>query len=143
MIKDILIATTLERGSGGVEANLIGPGLTWDLPPFVHLETNLYYRDNPDISGSTWQLTVAWALPFKLGSLDFLFDGYADIRGSEGGLEEDFNFNPQLKLDLGKFAGYPGILYGGVEYYRWDNKFGIKGVDERVLSSLIQARYSF
>ncbi len=67
LIKDILIATTLERGSDDFKANLIGPGITWNLAPFTHLETNLYYRDNPDLHGGTWQVTAAWVLPIKLG----------------------------------------------------------------------------
>ncbi|QYZ66281.1 MAG: ion channel protein Tsx [Gammaproteobacteria bacterium (ex Lamellibrachia satsuma)] len=143
MIKDLLIATTFERGLGGFKAHLIGPGLTWDLPPFAHMETNLYYRDNPDLSGSTWQFTAAWVMPFELGSIGFLFDGYTDIRGSEGGVAPDLNFNPQLKLDAGRLFGYGEMIYAGFEYYHWNNKFGIDGVNERLLSPIVQVRISF
>ena len=141
--KDILIATTLERGSNDFEANLIGLGVTWNLPHFAHLSTNLYYRDNPDLSGNTWQITAAWSLPFKTGSLDWLLDGYIDSRGGEANRVTDFNFNPQLKLDVGKFIDLPGKVYAGIEYYHWNNKFGLDGVDERVVSPLLQARFSF
>ncbi|MBL3601722.1 MAG: hypothetical protein JMN25_17970 [gamma proteobacterium endosymbiont of Lamellibrachia anaximandri] len=143
MVRDILLASTLEKGSGGFKAYLAGPGVTWDLPKGMHLESNLYLRDNPDLSGATWQFTTAWSLPFSLWAVDFLFDGYADLRGSEGGNKGDLNFNPQLKVDLGKLVGYPQIIYAGVEYYHWNNKFGIEGVDERLLSPLLQAHYSY
>ena len=72
-----------------------------------------------------------------------LFDGFTDIRGREDGIEEAFNSNPQLKLDIGKFVGYPSIFYAGIEYYHWNNKYGIRGIKERVFSPLVQARYSF
>ncbi len=108
LFKDILLAGTLERGSGGFEANLIGTGLTWDLPPFAHLESNLYYRDTKGLDGSTWQLTLAWVLPFATGPLQWQLDGYLDLRGAEGAAASDLNFNPQLKLDIGHFFDAPG-----------------------------------
>ncbi len=135
-------AVILQQGDG-FKAHLIGPGLTWDLPPFAYLETNLYYRDNPDLSGGTWQFTAAWVMLFELDPLGFLFDGYTDIRGSEGEAGPDLNFNPQLKLDVGRLFGYEEMIYAGFEYYHWNNKFGIDGVNERLLSPIVQARISF
>jgi nucleoside-specific outer membrane channel protein Tsx len=142
-IKDILIAGTYENGSDGFEAFLLGGGLTWDLPPFSHLETDLYHRDTRGLDGSTWQLTTAWALPFTTGALHWLWDGYLDIRGAEAGAAADQNFNPQLKLDLGRLFGVPDHFYAGVEYYHWNNKYGIQGLQERVLAPLVQARFRF
>ena len=142
-IKDILLATTLERGSSDAKAYLIGPGVTWNLPPQFHLETNIYFRNNPDLDGNTWQLTTAWAIPFNTGLNGFLFDGYIDVRGSEGNAKSEINFNPQIKVDLGQYAGYPGIIHAGIEYYYWNNKFGINGANERALSILLQAHHSF
>ncbi len=83
-VRDLLIATTFERGAGGFRANLAGAGVTWKLAPFAHLETNLYYRDTRGLDGATWQLTAAWVLPFATGPLHWVFDGYLDWRGAEG-----------------------------------------------------------
>lgn len=141
--KDVLIATTYENGANDFEAYLIGPGVTWNVPWFAHLETNLYYRDTHNQPGSTWQITAAWALPFKTGPIHWVFDGYTDIRGSEGNVKSDVNFNPQIKIDLGRFFDLPEHIYAGIEYYHWDNKFGIEGINERVVSPLLQVRFSF
>jgi nucleoside-specific outer membrane channel protein Tsx len=141
LFKDVLLATTLEKGSSGFEAYLIGPGLTWDLSPFAHLESNLYFRDTKGLQGSTWQLTLAWVLPFTTGPLHWQFDGYMDLRGAEGSATGDLNFNPQLKLDLGAPFGNAGHFFAGVEYYHWNNKFGIEGVNERVVSPLLQVQF--
>jgi len=43
---------------------------------------------------------------------------------------------------MGKFWGYPKVLYGGIEYSYWNDKFGIDGVDERNVSALIQMKFS-
>lgn len=143
IVKDVLIATTYERGQGGFEAWLIGPGVTFEVPWFSHLEANLYYRDTRGLHGQTWQVTIAWSLPFATGPVDWVFDGYWDIRGEEDGNRGDSNFNPQLKIDIGKFFGQPKIVYAGIEYYNWNTKFGIPGVNENTVTPLIQARFSF
>ena len=142
-VSDVLIASTFERGSDGFDAWLLGLGLNWNMPGFSHFSSNIYYRDTDDVAGHTWQASLVWNMPFKIAGLDFLFDGYTDIRGNEGSSKSDFNFNPQLKLDVGKIFGYPKLLYSGIEYSHWHNKFGIDGVDERNLSGLLQMRFSF
>jgi len=77
--------------------------LTWNVPGFSHLETNLYYRDTHNLPGTTWQITTSWALPFETGPIHWMFDGYIDVRSQEGNAKADVNFNPQLKIDLGRF----------------------------------------
>jgi nucleoside-specific outer membrane channel protein Tsx len=140
--RDLLLAGTYEYGSDGYHAWLGGAGVTWDLPPFSHLETDIYYRDSHGLDGATWQLTLVWALPFTTGPLHWTLDGYLDLRGAEGDSHADANFNPQLKLDLGRLAGWPGHLHTGVEYYHWQHKYGVAGVRERVLAPLVQLRFS-
>lgn len=142
-VEDVLVASTYERGSDGFNAWLLGLGLDWKVPGFAHFESNLYYRDTEGLQGDTWQVTLAWVLPFAIHNLDFLFDGYTDIRGSEGFAESDLNFNPQLKIDIGNVFGYPEIFYGGIEYSYWNNKFGIEDTDERNVSGLLKLQYSF
>jgi len=141
-IQDVFLTTTFEQGSHDFNSQLFGLGLNWTIPGFTHFESNLYHRDTDHLAGNTWQITLAWSAPFSLGKFDFLFDGYLDTRGEEGFARRDFNFNPQLKLDWGKFLGWPGHLYSGIEYYYWNNKFGIEGVNERNISALIQMRFS-
>jgi nucleoside-specific outer membrane channel protein Tsx len=141
-VKDLFLATTYERGSDGFNAWLLGASLDWDIPGFAFLSTSTYYRDTEGLAGDTWQATIVWNIPFTVGALDFQLDGYTDIRGNEGRSKGDVNFNPQLKVDLGALLGFPKILYGGVEYSHWDNKFGIEGVDERNVSGLLQVKFA-
>lgn len=142
-MRDLLIASTYERGSDGFNAWLLGIGMDWKIPGIDYFSSNLYYRDTEGLGGDTWQATLVWTIPFSILRFDFLFDGYTDIRGDEGMAEADLNFNPQLKLDVGKIFGFPQILYGGIEYSYWNNKFGIDGIDERNVSGLLKLQYSF
>ena len=139
----MLIASTFERGSDGFNAMLFGLGVNWDVSGFNHLSSNIYYRDTEGVKSETWQLTIVWDIPFSLGEFDFMFDGYTDVRGSEGTSEADVNFNPQFKLDIGKFIGFSNHLYGGIEYSYWNNKFGINDVDERNVSGLVKLQATF
>ncbi|ERS82873.1 hypothetical protein Q671_11420, partial [Halomonas sp. PBN3] len=63
--------------------------------------------------------------PFTLGAARFLFDGFLDYSTAESDHKSELNFTPQLKLDIGHFSGNPGVLYAGIEYAYWRNKFGL------------------
>ena len=142
-VRDVLLSSTFERGSDGFNAWLLGFAFDWNIPGLDFFSTNFYYRDTEGLAGDTWQTTIVWAFPFSIRNLDFVFDGYTDIRGDEDDAKGDLNFNPQLKLDLGKLLGYPQVLYGGIEYNHWNNKFGIDGEDERNVSGLLKLQFSF
>ena len=139
----VLLAGSYEHASDGYEAFLAGIGLDWNVPPFTVLSTNLYYRDSNALPGHTWQLTTVWILPFELGSSSWLFEGYLDLRGGEGPASSDQFFNSQLKLDFGSWFGVTERFYAGVEVYYWNDKFGVPGVNERVVAPLVQFRGSF
>lgn len=131
-VKDVLIASTWESetGPGGFSFDnyLYGVGFDLDVPGFAYTQANFYYRNN-DLQEDNWQTTLVWGIPFKLGSLDFVYDGFADY---ESGTEEEhqtLNFTSQLKLDLGALWEMPKKLYLGVEYVHWTNKFGVEDGD--------------
>ena len=79
---------------------------------------------------------------FAIGSSSWQFDGYLDIRGAEGTASSNMNFNPQLKLEIGQLFNTQMRLYTGIEYYRWNDKYGIEGINERALSLLFQVTFS-
>jgi len=141
-VKDVFIASVLERGSDGFDGLLLGTSLDWDIPGVAFFSSSFYYRDTANLAGDTWQTTLVWNVPFSIKDVDFVLDGYTDIRGAEGLNKGDLSFNPQLKMDVGKFWGYPKVLYGGIEYSYWNDKFGIDGVDERNVNALIQMKFS-
>lgn len=136
IIKDIMFSNTFEFGNsaaGQTRANLHGFGLDFDFPHFLFFQWNLYIRDNLDVPGTTTQSTIAYKLPFSLGE-SWLFDwsGFVDIvHGDEGEkVSESYvdgyvSSGQQLKLDIGSFYGEKGVLFTGLEYQYWKNKYGI------------------
>ncbi|MFW5824761.1 MAG: outer membrane protein OmpK [Marinobacter sp.] len=124
-VKDVFLAAQYEFG-GGTQVNnyLTGFGLAWDVPAFNYFNTAFYYVNNSEISDD-WQMTVTWGVPFNVGPARFLVDGYIDWSTSASDHESEFQFTPQIKLDVSNFWGEPGVLYAGVEYQYWNNKFGL------------------
>lgn len=143
-VKDITLAGQYEFG-GGTEANnyMYGFGLAWDVPAFRYFTTSFYYVDNSEISDD-WQMTVTWGLPFDVGAAKFLVDGYIDWSTSASDHESEFQFTPQIKLDVGNFMGNPGVLYAGIEYQYWNNKFGLGDTlmdDQSSVSALVKFHF--
>lgn len=130
VVTDVLIGGTAEFVStpGGLDQThfLLGPAVDLKLPGFSYFQLNLFYRDNDSGKDSGWQLTPVWAVPFKLGALDFLYDGFADWRASTDDSAAETNLTSQLKWDVGALWESPKMLYVGIEYVYWRNKFGIK-----------------
>lgn len=145
-VSDVSLAGQYEFG-GGVEANnyLYGLGLSWDIPGLQYFSTNTYYVDNNTIidTPDDWQLTVAWGAPFNVSDALFLFDGYVDYSaGVSGGQSAELHVNPQFKLDLGHFVGEDGVLYAGIEYSYWRNKYGSPAIDtENAVSALVKFHF--
>ncbi|MBZ2169339.1 MULTISPECIES: outer membrane protein OmpK [Marinobacter] len=124
-VKDVFLGAQYEfGGSTEVDNYMAGVGLAWDLPGFLFFTTGFYYVDNEQISDDL-QLTVAWAAPFAVGPARFLVDGYIDWSTAEDDHESEFQFVPQVKLDVSNFWGAPGVLYAGIEYQYWNNKYGL------------------
>ncbi|NOY13805.1 MAG: DUF5020 domain-containing protein [Deltaproteobacteria bacterium] len=136
-VKDILLAGTLEAGEG-FHNQLYGVGFSLDLPKFAFFELNIYVRDNLNQDGTTYQITPVWALPFSVGKVKLLFEGFVDYAGKEGTAVANFDAQPRLLVDVGNFWGAPDSLYAGTEYIHWHNKFGVDGVDERVFQGMLK-----
>lgn len=124
-LRDISLTATYEFG-GETDLNnyLTGFSFSWDLPGFQYVSTAFYHVNNSNIDNDL-QLTLTWGAPFTLGSARFLFDGFLDYSTAESDHKSELNFTPQLKLDIGHFSGNPGVLYAGIEYAYWRNKFGL------------------
>jgi len=124
-IRDLSLAATYEFG-GETDLNnyLTGVSLAWDVPGFQYVNTTFYYVNNSEVSDDL-QLTLTWGSPFEIGPARFLFDGFLDYSTGEADHSSELNFTPQLKLDLGHFNGNPGVLYAGIEYAYWRNKYGL------------------
>nr|HPQ95927.1 outer membrane protein OmpK [Thiolinea sp.] len=128
-VKDVLLASTWESGEN-FDNLLYGIGFALDVPGFNYVNLNVYKAAN-DVSEDDEQLTLTWGLPFKLGSADFLYDGFLDWSSASATNAAEMNWTSQLKWNVGKHLALKSPLYLGLEYAHWNNKFGIKGVDER------------
>ncbi|MBR9883156.1 MAG: DUF5020 family protein [Oceanospirillales bacterium] len=135
-VKDVLLAGTWESGEG-FDNYLGGVGVSLDVPGFSYFNVNLYHVNNENVDDDQ-QMTLTWGLPFELGSAEFLYDGFLDWSTAESDHAAEMNFTSQLKWNAGKLFGAKSPVYVGVEYAHWNNKFGIKGVDERNPSLLLK-----
>ncbi|MBY4678393.1 outer membrane protein OmpK [Marinobacterium arenosum] len=135
-VKDLLITTTWESGEG-FDNWLYGLAFSFDLPGFQYFNANVYKVENENIEDDE-QLTLTWGAPFSIGSAEFLYDGFLDWSTAQSDHASEMNFTSQLKWNAGKLIGSKTPLYVGLEYAYWNNKFGIKGVDERNPSLLLK-----
>ncbi len=104
IVKDVLIAGQINRDGEGFKANLLGMGTNLEIPGFNFVELDAYARKD-NFNSLTYQVTVAWDLPF--GSLPVSLSGYVDINGTDTHGTE-VNAQPQLLLDAGSVLGLPG-----------------------------------
>jgi nucleoside-specific outer membrane channel protein Tsx len=134
-VKDVLLAGTYEFMSDNNDATtdfdnyLMGFGIDWNVPGFAFFQTNFYHANN-EATDDDQQITVVYGVPFSVGELDIMIDGYIDWSTGEEDHGSDFHFNPQVRADVGKFMGITkSKLEVGFEYSYWHNKFGIKDDD--------------
>ena len=143
-VKDVTLGAQYEFGGSTQVNNYMGGlGLAWDLPGFMYFNTSVYYVDNDQVSDD-YQLTVTWGAPLEMGSALFLIDGYIDWSTAESDHKSEFQFVPQIKLDVSNFWGAPGVLYAGVEYQYWNNKYGLGDTlidDQSSVSALVKFHF--
>ena len=141
-IKDVLIATTWEGNTGSSNFNnyLYGVGFDLAIPYFQYAQLNFYKADN-DLSDDDYQMTFTYGVPFKLGSEDFLVDGFIDWSTAERDHASELNWTTQWKWNVGKHISPETRLYLGVEHSVWNNKYGIKGMDQNDVSALIKYHF--
>lgn len=141
-IKDVLIATTWEGNTGSSNFNnyLYGVGFDLAIPYFQYAQLNFYKADN-DLSDDDYQMTFTYGVPFKLGSEDFLVDGFLDWSTAERDHASELNWTTQWKWNVGKHISPETRLYLGVEHSVWNNKYGIKGMDQNDVSALIKYHF--
>ena len=145
-IKDILIAGTWEANSSnypGADFNnyLYGIGFALNVPYTQYANINFYKADN-DLTDDDYQMTINYAVPFKLGSEDFLVDAFLDwSTGENANHASELNWTSQYKWNVGKHISPDTRLYVGIEHSVWNNKYGYKGVDQNDVSALIKYHF--
>jgi nucleoside-specific outer membrane channel protein Tsx len=106
----------------GFQAYMVGAGVDFELPGYLIVGANFYWRYSAVTGGftqyqNTWQFSPFWTLPFNLGPVPLVFAGFLDMFGAPGGTL-DIMTQPQLLVDvLGVAGGKPGTLLVGCEWY--------------------------
>lgn len=139
-IKDVLIATTWEGGEG-FNNYLYGFGFDLAIPYFQYAQLNFYKADNDKNLSDDYQVTFTYGVPFKLASEDFLVDGFMDWSTAEDDHASELNWTTQWKWNAGKHISPKTKLYLGVEYSVWNNKYGIKGLNQNDVSALVKYHF--
>lgn len=132
ILKDISLAFQTEQGENSLSRYNYGIGIDLNFPHFKFFKINNFIRNNPDKPDRTFQIYTAWNLPFELYDTKFIFEGFVDIFGEEGGSTAPSQLTqPRLLIDVGDLVwNKNGKFYAGIEYQYWHNKFGIKGITE-------------
>jgi nucleoside-specific outer membrane channel protein Tsx len=117
---------------GGFVAQLNGIAIDLNIPGFAFFHQHAFLRNDLHQHGVTWQLTTEWAVPITLGPMRLVQGGFVHFIGKEGKSHFNIITQPQLLLDLGKFAGYEDALLIGTEVDIRHNEYGIAGQNEVV-----------
>ncbi|WP_180130188.1 outer membrane protein OmpK [Acinetobacter sp. YH12072] len=140
-IKDVLISTTWEGGEG-FNNYLYGIGFALDVPYTSYANINFYKVDNEKGSEDDYQMTITYAVPFKIGSEEFLADAFLDWSTAEkNDHASELNWTSQYKWNAGKHISPETKLYFGIEHSVWNNKYAIKGLDEHNVSALVKYHF--
>ena len=146
-----LIAGVNAGGDAGVVKYLPGLRVSWKVPGFLFLNTDLtaYIDANTGVAGGGAPATgngflfdVSWVLPFEAGGQSLSMAGHAEyLSGTTDELGHDVKGSilaqPQLTWDLGgALFGTPHQLMAGIEYQYWRNKLGTE-LDESIAQWLL------
>ena len=141
LVKDVLFTSTLEIPESPVKQTwLYGLAVDLNLPKFQFFQVNWYIRNNQKSGIDTGQqVTLAWGMPFKIGPVPLMFEGFLDYAWGEDPLQDNIITAPRLLVDVGDMAGIgAGKFQAGVEYQIWQNKFGIDGMNEYVPQAMVK-----
>src|SRR5690606_42012942 len=87
-------------------------------------------------------MTITYAVPFKIGSEEFLADAFLAWSTAEGpDHKSELNWTSQYKWNVGKHISTETTLYLGIEHSVWYNKYGID-IDQHDISLQVKYPYS-
>ncbi|WP_180072394.1 MULTISPECIES: outer membrane protein OmpK [unclassified Acinetobacter] len=142
-ITDVLIATTWEGNSAqDSDFNNYLYGIGFNLAiPYTNYATINFYKAENDLQEDDYQMTITYAVPFKIGGEEFLADAFLDWSTAEGpNHKSELNWTSQYKWNVGKHISPETKLYVGVEHSVWNNKFGTN-IDQHDVSALVKYHF--
>lgn len=150
-VKDFFVAGTVEYSYLNIESStdfsststnsLIGLGIAWQSTFFSYLNTNIYYAIN-EKKANDYQLTLSFAKSFTISELLFKTNGFIDWSSAASDHKSSFHLSPQVLLDLGDIFNQPKLVFVGIEYSFWRNKFGLANIaDEHTVSVMVKLNF--
>lgn len=146
LFKDFSLVAGINAGNlpkqDPYKAYLLGAGISFDVPymDFLTLDIQAFKAD--DVRTTGIQITPVWSMPFHVGTLHFLFKGYAEWQSERAtGGSSSLLTQPQLLIDVGRLLGHNNKIYAGIEYHYWHNKFGIRGLSEKVPQAMMMINF--
>jgi nucleoside-specific outer membrane channel protein Tsx len=150
IIRDINLTGGINYGAKNNGPNprilLLGPTVDFNVPGFIFFNVDfLAYKDttrfsgNPSVDETTWQITPSWLSKFNIGPTKWSFTGHIDWIGKRclvgptgcNGRAVETVAQPEIRLDVGNFVGKPDVVFIGMKYNYWKNKYGYDGLTER------------
>jgi len=133
------LGENLNSSRSGFRAWTYGMTVDFNLPGFSYFNVDFLRQrvtETADI-GTSWQITPVWQLPFEIATTKWSFEGFADFIGKNHNVARQALAQPQLRLDIGDLWGETNHLFIGIEYQYWHNKYGIKGLHDKVPQALV------
>lgn len=139
-VKNVYFAPSIEFADHATNY-LFGIGTDLDIPYFNFFQLNAYVRKNDNASNS-FQTTLVWSVPVGPFSYTGFLDHATGHDTDAGGkVHTHTNITSQLGYDIAPHIGYDNKFLIGVEYVHWNNKFGIKGVNERNVNLMAKIHF--
>ncbi len=142
-VQDVLITSTWESGEhfdNYLYGILYGIAFDLALPYFQYASLNFYHAYN-DLTQDDYQLTISYAIPFKVTTEEFLVDGSLDWFSAEQDHSSELNWTTQYKWNIGQHISPETKLYLGVKHSLWHNKYGIHHAKENYVSALVKYHF--
>jgi len=137
------LGENMDSPQSDFRAWLYGVTVDFDLPGFdyFHIDVLRQRITEPFDIGTSWQITPVWGYRFQIAGTKWDIQGFTDFIGKNGYIANQILAQPQIRLDVGDMIGHSNHLYLGIEYQYWHNKYGIKGLHDKVPQALLLWRF--
>ena len=149
LLRDVGLTVGLNTGvrSTGPSPFAVLPGLTFEfnLPgfaffsvgTFMYIDRGRFQGQPNDCTGSTWQITPSWSAPFRIGAVNLKTEGFVDFLGRHANCKAWIVTYPRLTMDLSELWDKPGKIYVGIDFGYWRNKYGISGLEDKLVLPVV------
>lgn len=149
ILADVGLTVGLNTGvrSTGPSPFAVLPGLTFSLnvPGFsffavntvAYIDRGRFQGQPADCTATALQVTPSWSLPIRAGGTSLKLNGFVDFTTRHANCAAQILTTPRLLLDLSAYWHKPGVVYVGVDWLYWHNKYGIPGLTDNLVLPVV------